>query len=422
MPYVIPDSFIENISKLREAYDTCTQVSPDTNSITRASLNFWKKDSSTRNQQIEFIENWLLAQRGYLRPTFSFINETEFYNHVLSLRIIIAACLFIQDQIASVYYVRAASHSLLFQIIDEALQVKGNTLDSRSQGCCFLEAYQCVNDHHNASECNRARGTSFTNIDWEKFKIFLKNKCEALHEQQQAAYPMTSTLMPVCGHVMETIGSKSAYLISDALKKSEAMLSINKSITMAIHAGLLILVRPTGIGLGIVLLAPSFARIISETVCETSLVYLLESSMKRLGVGIGFGIGMTLDLSIQLVGYISTIIQDFISNSQNHFDLTGFDLSTGHRLLNGIELPNARLDLPPAYLENIDPEGFLHIEMKPESMPVINSEERNLVDWKAPSAPFFAQLNLGSIKEQSGSIKERSINPITHEVRGLTSL
>lgn len=350
MPYVLPDSFLVKLATLRKDYKTRSKTELDKSSQPNTiSIFFGAKNINARDQQIHFIENWILSLAADLKPQLDFSNENEIHHHLKALRILIAVCVYIMSLIGSSYTIRKATNAILDQLLCEALHIQNdNVIDDVTRDCCLLEARAYIKPYLNAASINRALHTKFTEDKWYEFQEFLNVKCKKSSTVSTSNYPMTSIMMPFFATPFQLAGYSAGYVLGDMLRKSTTFLHTRYVISATVSSSVVFLMRSSP-GMFALLLIPTYAGKFLDAYCGVSMAWLMGKVMNILGNGVGFGVGMTLDVGGKFLFKVCSLFSNLFQSESQLPNITGFTMVDSRRIAGGMELQLVELESSPVY-------------------------------------------------------------------------
>ncbi|STX51160.1 Dot/Icm secretion system substrate [Legionella busanensis] len=412
MHLTLTDSFLTKLQTLRADYENRTKLNLESSPHPyKVSLFFGKKDVKTRFKQITFIENWLTLLKPKLKPDLNFNSTEEFQEHLLALRVLATITFFVRNQIDETYTIRSGSNATLMQLLDEALSLnRTNVVDEESYVSCLSTTQTFISNmplakvnHLLLAATTNAKNAYINELEWNKFTQFV-NKQFISHtdpvQNKYKDYPITAITVPLFALPLRATGTSVGWLLGDLTSKSYSLLPMRQSFTAIFASGLVLFLGPTS-SMGIMLVAPTYAGKLLDTFFGVSFAYLLGSAMGLLGKGLGWSIGMSLDLSWKLLGSACSLIAVAYSGKAHEL-LTGFTLTNGHRVLNGMELQF--MDLPEfekIIAANYEPKPII-INHTKEGFAIKIGDEETKIKWITASEP-----NLPHLQELITKLKEK---------------
>lgn len=396
MPYVAPDDFPKKLSKIRRAYEKETKKKLHTDVQPSAlALFFGAKDLFKTDKCIQFLEHGVLSQKPRLKLNRQFLNQKEFYNHVLAVRFLLAASVFVLAKIDSGNRV-LPSYSVLRYLLVKAMATTDNPINPETRDCSLRSTSQFMQTRlepsgvFSDSEWLQVQ-LMYDSPMWAEFTRFIASECHLLEAKHAEPYPVTAITMPAFANFFEQIGKRSGDLISDWFRKSERGRALSYSITLGVNAGLYFVIRPLGLNNGLLLFAPSLAGILTDSFCTVSMAYLVGKIMRMLGGTSGFALGMTLDLSWNVIGNACLLIKGIYQSRSRCNDVTGFTLTDGQRVEDGFDITVSPLDPPPAY--DVSNGYSLAFEISQEGIALGPEESKAFIPWNASQPPCLEELH-----------------------------
>ncbi|MGQ3889388.1 hypothetical protein ACQUW5_10195 [Legionella sp. CNM-1927-20] len=409
MHLTLTDSFLTKLRTLRTDYENRTKLNLESSPQPyKVSLFFGKKDVKTRLKQITFIENWLTILNTKLKPDLNFNSEDEFQEHLLGLRVLAAIIFYVRNQIDETYTMRSGSNAILMQLLDEALSLShNNVVDEESYACCLLTTQNFISTMQ-LSKINSLLSTATTNskngyineLEWNKFTLFINKQCTPCVKNRYKDYPITAITVPLFSLPLQATGTSVGWLLGDLTSKSYSLLPMRQTFTTIFASGLVLFLGSTS-SMGIMLIAPTYAGKLLDTFFGVSFAYLLGSVMGLLGKGLGWSIGMSLDLSWKLLGSACSLIAATYSGKANEL-LTGFTLTNGHRVINGIELQFIELPELEKMITANNEQRPIIINSTKEGFVIKIGDEEAKIKWVTTSEPALPHLQelVTKIKEK----------------------
>ncbi|WP_131781836.1 hypothetical protein [Legionella gresilensis] len=420
MHLTLTDSFLTKLQTLRADYENRTKLNLESSPHPyKVSLFFGKKDVKTRLKQISFMENWLTLLKPKLKPDLNFNSTEEFQEHLLALRILATITFYVRNQIDETYTIRSGSNAILMQLLDEALSLNHNNIvDEESYLCClsttqnFISEMELVKVNKLLSVASTANSKNryINEFEWNQFNLFIKKQCAAYSDpvkNKYKDYPITSVTIPLFELPLRATGTSVGWLLGDLTSKSYSLLPMRQAFTAVLASGLVLFLGPAS-RMGIMLVVPTYAGKLLDTFFGVSFAYLLGSAMGLLGKKLGWSIGMSLDLSWKLLGSACSLIAAAYSGTANEL-LTGFTLTNGHRVLNGMELQF--MDLPEfekIIAADYEPKPII-INHTKEGFVIKIGEEETKIKWitaSEPNLPHLQELITKLQEKQTITIEE----------------
>ncbi|STX28644.1 Dot/Icm secretion system substrate [Legionella beliardensis] len=411
MHLILADSFLKKLLTLRSDYESRTKLNLETSPEPyTVSLFFGKKDIKTRLKQISFIENWLIILSSQLKPNLDFTCEEEIQAHLMGLRMLVATAFYIRNQIDDTYTIRSGINATLGLLLEEALLLcSSNLVDEETYACCLLATQRYLRDNQLqtinsilSKRNNNAKNAYISEIEWNKFTIFINQQCNNLDKKWHKDYPITAIMMPLFALPMAAAGTSIGWLVGDLTAKSYSLLPARHAVTALFGSGLILLMGSTS-SMGIMLLAPTYAGKLFDTFFGVSFAYVLGSVMRLLGTGVGWGVGMTLDLTWKLLCNACSLLTKAMISQAKLPPITGFNLVNGHRVVNGIEL--AVMDL--IEIEKIKSNNYeahpITLNMAEDGFLIKIGDEEAKIKWQVSEKdPVYLQELMTKLKASEG--------------------
>lgn len=375
MRYILASNVLSNLDTIRTKYEAERKINIDTRaSIVGLPAFFGGTNVKARREQIYFLEKIKAILQPNLLKAEDIRTPAQWYVNLTALRVMIAACIFVQTQIG-----RSKNNSALYRLIDSSLGItETNYLDIDDINQCYFAANRVINSSGKAlDEANGAlRIASFqpiTEKEWYEFSMFLSNYCESQMTVPQTAYPITSVTQPLFGMAFLHAGTTLGYLGGELLSQSTKALAAKNRLTDFIEYTM------PGASAGATFLAPICASKLLTTYCSFNFAHIMGVSMGLLGQGVGLGVGLTLDLSYSLMCQACVLIKKYHEGKMP--EITGTRLADGACVLDGIvmELKDEEKLYEESKLKSIelhaDEGDFVQIEVidEPVVQPVVSA-------------------------------------------------
>ncbi|KTC94134.1 hypothetical protein [Legionella erythra] len=350
MTYCLDDEFLKNLLEIREEYSKIKQIdfakAPQPYAI---SCFFGATDVSTRDQQTRFILKMLDAlKEDLLKPSqlekenFLLVKPEAIEKHVEALRILVALVFYIKSQVDKTYTVGSSSSAKLIMLLDNALKLSQISIDDETRDTVLHSAQKFLNNDKKLEEINSKMKSKISDSEWRDFTRFINHQCKKLDTKSKASLPVTSVLVPALAWPMEMTGYTTGYILGNVIAKSTESQPVRAFVTTSLSALLYFFTGSSGT-LGIMLVAPTYAGKLVETFSGISCAWMLANTMKYAGKGMGYVIGVPIDLGCK-VAYQSAISLSSILQGKKAHHLTGFNLVTGQRVIEGTEVNFIKTD------------------------------------------------------------------------------
>lgn len=363
MRYVLKPDTLSKLDFLRKEYQDYKDLSLDTPPSFIALPTFLGgADVETRKAQITFLEKIRIFLKANTLKSEEITNPEEFFANLTASRVMLAAILYVRDQISKTYTVRSPKNSVLYDLLDTDLGVTPeNYLDEEDKECCYLAAKRITMSSVSALEqANTAlKEAGFTSIitesEWRKFQDFLcAQSITKISRDPYADYPITNISKRIFGAAGAYTGATIGMLSGDVISNSTKALSVKMQFTALIGSTLLVFgsAGPAGVAF----IAPAIAQRLVSAFCSISLAHILGMSMGMLGQGVGIIVGVPLDLTYKLIRSTCTAIAAYAYSSPKPL-LTGTRLVDGMTLICGIPIQLTPMDEVPSDALNVDIRG-----------------------------------------------------------------
>lgn len=372
MCYILPPNVLFNLDFVREKYqkekEVDLNVSPP---LLSKPVFFGGTDIVTRRAQIEFLEKIHNVLKANIFKEEEITTPAEFQANLTSARILLAATLFVREQISS-----SKRRSVLYRLLEDDLGITStNYLDEEDEEICILAAKRLVTSSLSALDdanvaLRNAGIKALTEKEWNDFKEYLCNKTiKKAPADLYAHYPITNVTQKLFGAAGSYTGATIGMLSGDVFSHSTNALSAKTKLT-ALVGGTLVVFGSAGPA-GVALFAPAVAERLISAFCSISLAHILGLSMGFLGQGVGIGVGIPLDLAYRLIWTTCKTIGSYSSKNQIPL-LTGIRIADAMTIFNGIALEAIPFDRIPPELQQVSieiVEGRLLIDGKEVSVP-----------------------------------------------------
>lgn len=342
MPFVMSNMFLEKFKTLKTDYELKRGSSLTTHSSpSYMSRFFGATDVTARAKQFDF----LLSIFNELKPHMFKENKSDtleqhVQRHVLSLRILLVACLHVKTQIIQTYAVKHPN-SLMIILIDNALGITpNNPIDDYTKKLCLnsTEKWLKCGD---PSELDPLFSKPFTFLEKTQlatFEAFVKYEIKRLTDAEPAtAYPIARTLQPLLAAPFVLAGSQLGSMLGASLAEKNTF-AASLILSSLSKNGLLLSAMPATY-IGAVILVPTITARLLNTFYGVSFSWALGNGLGLVGEGIGFGVGMSLDLSVIAIKNICRSINLLGDEYKNTSERpSGLRLTDGQIIVCGIDL------------------------------------------------------------------------------------
>lgn len=367
MGYILPAGAFTNLDFLRNQYETEKQVNLEEKpSFFGRPTAIGGTDIPSRKKQIKFLEKMRVVLNANLIKEEDIKTPEQWSANLTASRVLIAACVYVQSQIAS-----PKQHSALYRLINANLGITTeNRLNAEDLKICFLAANRVINsslsaiDDANAA-LKKANMPLISEEDWDSFSSFLSNYSKKQGSSNAYSnYPITSITQPLFGKAFACAGSTLGFLGGDALSKSTYFMSPKVQFTALIGSSLLML-GPSG-PMGVALFSQVIAGKLITSFCSISLGQILASVLGLVGQGVGIGVGFPLDTAYRLLWKACSLIGGYYGAHPNNSKLTGIRIADGITMMGGMAIEVTPIkELPQDFQQNsieIKKDGNLYID------------------------------------------------------------
>ncbi|QRN04219.1 hypothetical protein GH742_10230 [Legionella sp. MW5194] len=350
MTYCLDDEFLKILLEIREKYKKIKNIDFDKTPQPYAiSCFFGATDVSARDKQTRLILKMLDAlKEDLLKPDelekekFLLVKPEAIEKHVNALRILVALVFYIKSQVDQNYFVRSSSSATLIELLDNALKLRQISIDEETRTTVLHSAQKFLKDDKKLDEINGRIKSKISDSEWRDFSRFINRQCEKMNAKPKTALPVTSVLVPALAWPMEMTGYTTGYILGNVIAKSTESQPIRAFVTTSLSAMLYFVTGSSGT-LGIMLVAPTYAGKLVETFSGVSCAWMLGNTMKYAGKGMGYVIGVPIDLGCK-AAYQGVISLSSILHGKKAHHLTGFNLVTGQRVIEGTEVNLIKAD------------------------------------------------------------------------------
>ncbi|VEG89722.1 hypothetical protein [Legionella spiritensis] len=336
--YILPDNFPDEIEKLYNLYAEKTGIDLEKASREKAqpyriSCFFGAKDINSRDKQISFLKKMLAAISPSLSKDKVFATPEAKDKHVGALRVLLAAVLYVKSSIAANYMVRSEEASVLETLLNQALALgKNNVLNEDTRKSALFSAQRFISGSDKLEEINKPLSDKLTEQEWHEFSTFITRECCKIDEKKRDSHPVASVMQPAFGAVGEITGYSAGFILGDMITKSSELLPAKVALSAAVGSTLIYFSSP----MGAMLVAPIVASKLLDVFGGVSMACVMGYLMRKLGEGAGYGLGRTMESTCSLMYQAGSLIVTMVQGEQAPAQLTGFNLVTGQRIVNGL--------------------------------------------------------------------------------------
>ncbi|KTD16325.1 hypothetical protein [Legionella jordanis] len=427
MHFVLSDQFLTLLQSVRADYISLTKTNLDSEGPNRFSMFLGAKDVKTRNKQINFIEQWLIALDKELHPErllleklasikgtptdehsdlsqeeksiseeqmiqiMEYLNSAEWNSameeKLTSLQVLVTIVLYINSQIDPTYYMRSPENAVLTQLLNKCLGItQTNIFDEDTRACCLLAAKRLLNEKGRFEAVNALIEPRFSEKEWDGLLNFVISQCDGLHPKYKQDFPIMHAMKPLLGKPLELAGYTTGYIMGEMVGKSTKLVRSRLAITAFLSSSLLYFMGPPA-AVGIMLLAPTYADRIVNTFCGITFAWVLGQAGSIAGQGIGMGLGLSLDLSWKLVSKTCNVISQIYSTGEKQKP-SGVCLVNGHYVIDGIEVQQ----VDPSVLESLRDCNMVHVEANNDALEITYNGEKTTLPWKGQTPAYLEEL------------------------------
>lgn len=328
-----------------------------------------------RDPQITFLEKMLTMLTVQLKPPTALTR-----NELLAVRTKIAVCIYIKSQLSN--------RSKLKELIDNKLGITAyNTITDEDIRLC-LEAANILIQQDLFGRMNEEfhkRGQSgLCETTWLNFSKYVRDQL-TLPPPKPNALPFASIGSYLMGQTGYYAGGAIGSICGGVL--SEQLVTSRLYLTTAVGTiALLINVSPVGAAL----IAPVAVHSFLTAFFRISLGHLTAIAGKMLGQSMGGFAGFLLDATAWLFKETWEMMQAFLYNQQHN--LTGYKISNGAYVCNGMELPGEnKPDI------SVSDKKMIHIQIDIDE----NGQAKALMDGKPFVLDYPLQMKAATLLEPS---------------------
>ncbi len=340
MPYILPSAFLDKFSAFPNEYQRITGSNLSSQSSSYLPCFFGGKDTTTRKNQLDFLAKIYSELKTFIPDkNDNDTRDNQWQTYVISLRIMLAACLHVKSQISKQYAVKNIN-SVLITLIDEALELtSSNPVDNSTKKLCLQSAEKWLNLGDKSSN-DPLFSHSFQYLEDKEitgFKVFVKEELQTLkNTETQADYPIANAMQPVFGAILAFAGSQAGYLLGGALVGERGTTAASFVITAISSNSYLSTIPGAHVG-AIVLIPPMIARILSSFY-GVSFSCAVGKGLGLVGEGLGFSLGMSLDLSKKLIENTYYTFGSILYQQEKTSLPSGLQLIDGRKIQSGVDI------------------------------------------------------------------------------------
>lgn len=330
MQFILVSGCIEQFDNLRKDYEKERKVDLD---ITPPILG-WPTllggtDVKTRRKQISFLEKVKNVLERFFHKEEAFNTPQEFQAHLMASRIMIAACLYVQNEIGS-----SKENSALYRLINKYLGITAeNFLDEHDKQSCYQTAYQLIKTQdvltHINQELRELNHQEFSKSEWELFSKFIQAEetKRTTPKPPPNYFPVSTLISPVFGEAFYHVGFTIGWVVAGAASGSSAAISPRLELTSWVSSALLF-IGPTNIA-GVALLAPTIAARLLSTFCNFSFSNISGKAGRCIGEGTAWMVGLPFDIVYNLLKISGTLIVHYTTQPPSLAPLSGICIANG---------------------------------------------------------------------------------------------
>ena len=344
MPYIVPNDLANKLADIRTPYTGF--VKKDLNTTSQPwGISCWCGATNilARKNQITLIETIYKTQLSrffnkegqlLLTPTSPREDVNAYFD---GMRVLMAATFYIKSEISALYWLRSATNSKLFNLIDEALALpKDNIIDEATRNCALATTEAFMNRATAPQILDNDLIALNAEPEWKKFKAFIVKQCADL-KIEPTNYPITQFLMPVFGKPFEFVGYAIGWTAGGFLARSNYTQTQRLNLTSGLGNLLYTLAGGGGVmAMGLGFVAPTIADRLFTHYTEITLAWLLGATMNLIGRGAGALVGLPLDATYQAACY--AVASLYSTNGKPLPPISGFNLVNGDCYDKGIRI------------------------------------------------------------------------------------
>ncbi|WP_058534732.1 hypothetical protein [Legionella saoudiensis] len=409
MQFILVAGRVQKFKNLRHDYEERRQINLD--KATTSWLTFFgATDVETRNRQISFLEKMFAVLEHFLHKGEQFTTQQEFQANLMASRIMIAACLCIQEEIKSTYMQhqigKCEEKSALYQLINEYLGVTAeNFLDNEDKLSCYETAYTLIKTQdvltHLNHELQLLKHKEFTEAEWKLFSDFItgQEKKRSIPVPPSNYLPIGNAFAPVFGETFYYVGLTIGWVVAGAVSSSSAAITPRLEVTSWVSSALLF-IGPTNVA-GVALLAPTIASRLISTFCNFSFSSMSGKAGRFIGQVTGQAAGLPFDIAYNLLKATGSLLVHYSSQPPSLAPLDGICIAKGVPAVQGrpIQLNVVPQQLMPKPRLQITENGEITVDGKHVDEPVFDDkmalvikELKEKLEPKTPSGPLIEEL------------------------------
>lgn len=337
-----PDAFC-NMKNIRKDYETKKKVTLDNKPTLLGMPTFFGGvDIEERANQVLFIEKMLLVLADNLIHSKDHTDTKTHFANLAASRMMLAVCLYIQEQITSKYALRQGTTPVLYRLINEKLGITDtNFLNDEEKALCFDTAASLMSLPNAREEANlklhESGKTPLSFSEWNAFKDAAIERCVQYKSvKPKNNYPFTSITKPAFGIIFAYAGGSLGVLGGDIIHKSTQILPARYYISAGISG--IALTLHTSNTLGVSILAPIIANRFLESFFKIGLGHVGAVTFKVVGQGVGTAIGLPLDMAYLLSLKTWSLLKEKYGHKLDNSNMTGLRISDGMFVINNVAI------------------------------------------------------------------------------------
>jgi hypothetical protein len=409
--FIAPQRLPECLKNIREKYATALNIKVEDVHVKNQSWFPGTTNFKERVPMIEFLEKFADALPKVLPCDLATLklSEENVKNYTDAQRLLMAACIYIQEQVKDEYYtpsVRSPNkRSQLYTAICQAMGVNGQRdIDKESIQACLFAARKLLKSDDLIERLNaelaKQKKVEFTDSEIRAFKDFVKEQTKSLPKDFKSKYPFAARLGPAFGSASRVPGWAFGAVLGTIFSQSTGTLTTKTRASSIVAGGITFYMGAQTLG-GSMVAAPIAIQLV-ETLFTVTAAYVTGKAFEYTGMATGYGIGMALDLSYQSICKVCELLNCTLNGKHklNILDISGVDVVTGEIYINGIPMeiiPNA---------PKVDGDETHKIEIKDENTFGVTIGEKELTftfdpddkDSIADAQKLFAQQATEALK------------------------
>ncbi|MDR3503809.1 MAG: hypothetical protein P4L79_14620 [Legionella sp.] len=384
MQFILVAGSIEKFKNVRKDYEERRQIKLDKAPSSWFTF-FGATDVQTRNRQISFLEKTIAVLEHFLHKGDEFTTQHEFQANLMASRIMIAACLCVQEEIRNTYVQhqigKCEEKSALYQLINEYLGITSeNFLDDEDKQSCYETAYKLIKTQdaltHLNHELQQLKHTEFTESEWKLFSDFIagQEKKKATPVPSPSYLPVGNTFAPVFGETFYYVGLTIGWVVAGAVSSSSAAITPRLEVTSWVSSALLF-IGPTNFA-GVALLAPTIASRLISTFCNFSFSSMSGKAGRLVGQYTGQVAGLPFDIAYNLLRTTGSFLVSYSSQPPSLAPLDGICIANGVPAVHGrpIQLNVVPQQFEPNPRLQITENGEITVDGKPVDDPSLDDQ------------------------------------------------